>query len=74
MDDPLTMAHLYANLHQQGHHREATELHGAAARLCAEFQAYIVKTHALRKVFVSVKGYYYQVENEESVQLAKGFD
>ncbi len=27
-----------------------------------EFNAYVVRTHALRKVFVSIKGYYYQAE------------
>ena len=61
LDDPLTMAHLFANLHQQESFRNAPVIHGAASRLCAEFQAYVVKTHSLRKVFISVKGYYYQV-------------
>lgn len=27
-----------------------------------EFQAYVVRAHALRKVFVSVKGFYYQAD------------
>jgi pescadillo protein len=31
-------------------------------RLMQEFQYYIIKTNALRKVFISVKGIYYQVE------------
>jgi pescadillo protein len=31
-------------------------------RLCLEFQAYVTRTHALRKTFVSVKGIYYQAE------------
>lgn len=61
MDDPLTMAHLFANLDQQGDYRDATELYSSASRLCTEFQAYVIKTHSLRKMFVSVKGYYYQV-------------
>ena len=32
------------------------------ARLCLEWQAYVTRTHALRKTFVSVKGTYYQVK------------
>ena len=55
------MAHLFANLHQQEPFRNAPAIHEAASRLCAEFQAYVVRTHSLRKVFISVKGYYYQV-------------
>ena len=32
-----------------------------------EFQAYIVRTHALRKVFVSVKGFYFQAEVQQQL-------
>ena len=32
-----------------------------ARRLALEWQAYVVRTHALRKVFVTVKGFHYQV-------------
>ncbi len=32
-----------------------------ARRLSLEWQAYVVRTHALRKVFVTVKGFNYQV-------------
>ena len=32
-----------------------------ARRLSLEWQAYVVRTHALRKVFVTVKGFHYQV-------------
>ena len=32
-----------------------------ARRLVLEWQAYIVRAAALRRVFVSVKGYYFQV-------------
>eukprot|EP00210_Caulerpa_lentillifera_P000007 g7.t1 len=62
LDDPLTMAHLFANLDQQGNYRDQPELYSAASRLCTEFQAYVAKTNSLRKVFVSVKGYYYQAD------------
>ena len=33
-----------------------------ARRLSMEFQAFVVRTHALRKAFVSVKGFYFQAE------------
>ena len=33
-----------------------------ARRLSVEWQAYISRTHALRKVFASVKGFYFQAE------------
>lgn len=32
------------------------------ARLAAEWQLYIMHTHGLRKVFLSIKGVYYQAE------------
>lgn len=32
------------------------------SRLCAEFLNYVVTTHSLRKVFLSIKGIYYQAE------------
>ena len=31
-------------------------------RLAREFQSYVARAHALRKVFVSIKGVYYQAE------------
>jgi len=31
-------------------------------KLCREFQLYIIETHSLRKIFVSIKGIYYQAE------------
>merc|ERR1719324_2226335 len=33
-----------------------------AQRLYEEFQLYVIRTQALRKVFASIKGYYFQVE------------
>jgi len=35
------------------------EMSERCARLCAEFQHYVIYTHALRKVFLSVKGTLY---------------
>ena len=31
-------------------------------RLCSEFQQYVIQSKCLRKVFLSIKGIYYQVE------------
>ncbi|CAD7697662.1 unnamed protein product [Ostreobium quekettii] len=64
LDDPLTMVHLFACLPAV----EKTDVNipqnmcELAKRLAMEFQAYIARTHSLRKVFISVKGYYYQAE------------
>lgn len=38
-------------------------------RLSHEWQAYISQTHKLRKVFVSVKGIYYQVDIQNFLYL-----
>lgn len=61
MDDPLTMVHLFAALPAEKRFRIPIEAVSTARRLALEFQAYVVRAHALRKVFVSVKGFYYQV-------------
>lgn len=63
LDDALTMMHLFSVLPSR-HNRDQSipvSLTNAARRLSMEFDAYIVKTNSLRKVFVSVRGYYYQV-------------
>lgn len=38
-------------------------------RLSLEWQAFVTRTHALRKVFVSVKGIYFQVPLLKQAQL-----
>ena len=38
-----------------------------ARQLALEWQAYVVRAHALRKVFVSVKGFYFQVPTSRRV-------
>ena len=59
-DDPLTLTHLFAMLPADKRHGIPAELVNRARALALEFQAYVTKTHALRKVFISVKGIYYQ--------------
>ncbi|CAH8361140.1 unnamed protein product [Eruca vesicaria subsp. sativa] len=64
LDDCLTMVHLFAVLPASDRENlEVKRVHNCR-RLSHEWQAYISRTHALRKVFVSVKGIYYQAELE----------
>lgn len=62
LDDPLTMTHLFATLPAESNHDIPAKVVANAKRLSMEFQAYVVRAHALRKVFVSVKGFYYQAD------------
>ncbi|KAK9810032.1 hypothetical protein WJX72_003708 [[Myrmecia] bisecta] len=62
LDDPLTMVHLFATLPAEKALSIPAKMVHASRRLAMEFQAYVVRTNALRKVFVSVKGFYYQAE------------
>ncbi|DBA73716.1 TPA: hypothetical protein ACH3X2_009694 [Trebouxia sp. C0005] len=62
LDDPLTMTHLFATLPAESTHDIPAKVVANARRLSMEFQAYVVRAHALRKVFVSVKGFYYQAD------------
>lgn len=56
------MAHLFATLPAESDHDIPAKVVANARRLSMEFQAYVVRAHALRKVFVSVKGFYYQAD------------
>eukprot|EP00899_Mesostigma_viride_P011595 jgi/Mesvir1/20436/Mv12333-RA.1 len=62
LDDPLTLTSLFAVLPADKSHKIPVERVLAARRLMLEFQAYVTKVNALRKVFVSVKGWYFQAE------------
>ncbi|XP_057538770.1 pescadillo homolog [Amaranthus tricolor] len=62
LDDALTMVHLFAALPTlQNEQIDVKRIHNSR-RLSYEWQAYIARTHKLRKTFVSVKGIYYQAE------------
>ncbi|KAJ6834593.1 pescadillo-like protein [Iris pallida] len=64
LDDCLTMVHLFAALPAvQGERIQVERIH-TCRRLSHEWQAYISRTHSLRKTFISVKGIYYQAEIE----------
>ncbi|KAL2528917.1 pescadillo-related [Forsythia ovata] len=62
LDDCLTMVHLFAALPAvEREHIQVGQIH-KCRRLSHEWQAYISRTHKLRKTFLSVKGIYYQAE------------
>ncbi|KMT03757.1 hypothetical protein BVRB_8g189050 [Beta vulgaris subsp. vulgaris] len=64
IDDCLTMVHLFAALPTLHNEKvEVKHIH-SCRRLSHEWQAYISRTHKLRKTFISVKGIYYQAEVE----------
>lgn len=60
LDDALCLVHLFASISSSKLCPPA-RVH-ACHKLSREFQAYVVRTHALRKVFISIKGFYYQAE------------
>ncbi|KAL6007118.1 hypothetical protein ACLOJK_032614 [Asimina triloba] len=64
LDDCLTMVHLFAALPAVESERiEVKRIHNCR-RLSHEWQAYISRTHKVRKTFISVKGIYYQADVE----------
>jgi pescadillo protein len=60
IDDALCLIFLFATLPPSP--RVPAKLVESCARLAAEWQLYIIKAKALRKVFLSIKGVYYQAE------------
>ncbi|KAI0824261.1 Pescadillo N-terminus-domain-containing protein [Trametes gibbosa] len=60
IDDALCMIFLFASLPSDS--KVAPSLIENCARLAAEWQLYAMHTHSLRKVFLSIKGVYYQAE------------
>lgn len=60
LDDALSLLMLFANLPSNTNVRPETIQ--SCARLCAQWQLYVMKANALRKVFLSIKGVYFQAE------------
>ena len=56
LDDPLTLTTLFAVLPADKRHGIPAEVLLESRRLSLEFQSYVTKMHALRKIFISVKG------------------
>uniref|UniRef100_A0A383W116 Pescadillo homolog n=2 Tax=Tetradesmus obliquus TaxID=3088 RepID=A0A383W116_TETOB len=62
LDDPLTLLHLFATLPAEGRLGISASTVDKCRRLVLEWNAYVARTSSLRRVFVSVKGFYYQAE------------
>uniref|UniRef100_A0A0P4WF39 Pescadillo homolog n=1 Tax=Scylla olivacea TaxID=85551 RepID=A0A0P4WF39_SCYOL len=60
LDDPLTLCFLFSKLPQV--QRTTLNMVNMCRRLTLEFMLYVIEAQALRKVFITIKGYYYQVE------------
>lgn len=60
LDDALSMVFLFATLPQTD--KITNEVVKKCKRMSIEFQHYIVASNSLRKVFISIKGIYYQAE------------
>ncbi|EGW32783.1 uncharacterized protein SPAPADRAFT_49732 [Spathaspora passalidarum NRRL Y-27907] len=58
LDDPLNMLFLFANMPATD--RVSTKVTREAEKLCNQWLAYIAKERLMTKVFVSIKGVYYQ--------------
>ena len=61
LDDALTLTHLFATLPAESRYDIPGQVVERCRRLVMEWQAYCARGAALRKVFISVKGFYYQV-------------
>ncbi|PWN47953.1 hypothetical protein IE53DRAFT_381722 [Violaceomyces palustris] len=60
IDDALSLLTLFANL--PANDKISSTLISNCARLCAEWQLYVMRTRSLKKVFLSIKGVYFQAE------------
>lgn len=60
LDDALSMCCLYSRFPNLLH--MPIEITKLTRRLTTEFMNYVIEARALRKVFISIKGYYYQAE------------
>ncbi|CAK9439635.1 uncharacterized protein LODBEIA_P37350 [Lodderomyces beijingensis] len=58
LDDPLNMLFLFSNM--PAIDRVSTKIIGDAEKLCNYWLAYVSKERLLKKMFVSIKGVYYQ--------------
>ena len=60
LDDALSMLFLFATM-PTAHNIDAKVIQNCD-RLCREFEHYVIQSKSLRKVFLSIKGIYYQAE------------
>ena len=61
VDDALSMVHLFATLPADDKHAIPVAMVQMSRRLVLEWQAFVCRTSSLRKAFISVKGFYFQV-------------
>ncbi|CAE8605207.1 unnamed protein product [Polarella glacialis] len=62
LDDAVSMLALFQSLSADQARDIPAEAINEATRLYQEFQLYVIRAQALRKVFASIKGYYFQAE------------
>jgi len=62
LDDAVSMLALFTSLSADQRREIPAEAIAEATRLYQEFQLYVIRAKALRKVFASIKGYYFQAE------------
>jgi len=60
LEDCLCLCFLYSTFPKNT--KTPSEMIALCRRLCVEFMHFVIESKALRKVFVSIKGYYYQAE------------
>merc|ERR1712025_173939 len=60
LEDCLCLSFLYATFPKT--HKTPVEMTSLCRRLTTEFMHYVIEARALRKVFCSIKGYYFQAE------------
>jgi len=60
LDDALSMVFLFSTLPQTD--KIQVDTVNLCKRLCVEFQHYVISSNSLKKVFISIKGIYYQAE------------
>ncbi|KAK0567210.1 mRNA-binding ribosome synthesis protein nop7 [Tilletia horrida] len=58
LDDALSLLTLFANL--PANDKISADVVENCTRLCAQWQSYVMRTNSLRKVFLSIKGVYFQ--------------
>jgi len=62
LDDAISMLALFQSLSADQKREIPTIAVNESTRLYQEFQLYVIRAQALRKVFASIKGYYFQAE------------
>jgi len=62
LDDAISMLALFQSLSADQRREIPPDAIAEATRLYQEFQLYVIRAKALRKVFASIKGYYFQAE------------